>query len=548
MAKHWIDELADALYEKLLKRGKEIYVFNGGLSVSGLQHVGRLRGEIIITETLRKILSARGLRIKQYLTLYTQDAWKGKESQLSVFEKPGEAYKYKGWPLIRVPDPKGCHKNWVDHYWEDFGPFIKDFTDGEIEVITTTELYNTRLKEFVNITFEKRREVVKTVNKYRGRKPYSDDWIPFEPICQNCGRIDTTEAIRITDKETVEYVCQNCGFRGEAKISDGKLMWRIEWVGVWWALNVDFEPYGKDHAMPGGSRDSCVDLAINVYGIQPPEGLPYEWVELRTPEGKLADMGSSDFIGFTPRDWIEVAHPHVYRFMVLKTPPMKKYNVGLHEIPQYYNLYFKAERIYYGLEKAKDDEEEVLMKRSYELSYPRGGPPREMPEQVSYTHIAILAQILSPDKWGNEALSRLRISGHISDHPTQYGVRRILEMLPKSYKWVEKYSPPDMRFKLNTYEETALFAKKIPGDFKEILVKIYENLAGLSEWREDNIKNALMDITKNMDSTTVKKFYEYFYTIFVGKTHGPRIAPFLALLNKEEVLRYIKTALENMTY
>ncbi|MEM4369619.1 MAG: hypothetical protein QXX15_01880, partial [Desulfurococcaceae archaeon] len=62
MVKHWIDELADQLYEKLTGRGaKEVYVFNGGLSVSGLQHVGRLRGEIIIGETLRRILTARGL-------------------------------------------------------------------------------------------------------------------------------------------------------------------------------------------------------------------------------------------------------------------------------------------------------------------------------------------------------------------------------------------------------------------------------------------------------------------------------------------------------
>ncbi|MEM4834202.1 MAG: lysine--tRNA ligase, partial [Thermosphaera sp.] len=55
--KHWIDELADQVQEDLIKRGKDTYVFNGGLSVSGLQHVGRLRGEVIITETLRRILS-----------------------------------------------------------------------------------------------------------------------------------------------------------------------------------------------------------------------------------------------------------------------------------------------------------------------------------------------------------------------------------------------------------------------------------------------------------------------------------------------------------
>ncbi|HIQ55457.1 MAG TPA: lysine--tRNA ligase, partial [Pyrodictium sp.] len=58
--RHWIDVLADWLEQKLRERGKQEYVFNGGLSVSGLQHVGRLRGEVIIPETLRRILEQRG--------------------------------------------------------------------------------------------------------------------------------------------------------------------------------------------------------------------------------------------------------------------------------------------------------------------------------------------------------------------------------------------------------------------------------------------------------------------------------------------------------
>jgi lysyl-tRNA synthetase class 1 len=214
MTKHWIDELADELYDKLSRRGKEVLVFNGGLSVSGLQHVGRLRGEIIITETLRKILSSRGLKIKQYLTLYTQDSWKGKEAQVMAFGSREEGEKYTGWPLINVPDPQGCHSNWVEHYWSDFGPFIKDFTDGEVEVVTTTELYKSKLKEFTLLTIKMKDEVRRVVNKYRGRKPYPEEWIPFEPICGKCGRIDTTETVKIVDSEHVEYVCKYCGHRG----------------------------------------------------------------------------------------------------------------------------------------------------------------------------------------------------------------------------------------------------------------------------------------------------------------------------------------------
>jgi lysyl-tRNA synthetase class 1 len=539
LTKHWIDELADKLYESLTKRGKSVLVFNGGLSVSGLQHVGRLRGEVIIPEVLRRILQKRGLVVKQYLTLYTQDSWKGKEAQVKRFREGGE--KYTGWPLVRVPDPEGCHANWVEHYWGDFGPFIKEFTDGEIEVVTTTELYRTRLREFAKLVIANREKVRAVLNKYRGRKPYEEGWIPFEPICEKCGRIDTTESTRIVDEDHVEYVCRNCGHRGVASLENGKLMWRVEWVGVWWSLGVDFEPYGKDHAMPGGSRDSCVDLAVNVFNITPPEGLPYEWVEWRAPDGRVVDMGSSDFLGFTPREWLEVAHPHVFRFLVLKTPPMKKLTVALHEIPQYYSLYYRAERIYYGVESAASEEERVVLSRSYELSYPRGEPPREMPEQVPYLHLAILAQIVPREKWSSDGVARLKASGHLGENPTAYGLKRVLEILEKASRWVEKYGPSELRVQLLPLSDAEKMASTVPSALKEAFRDLYERLSALDSWREESIKEAFVAVTSKLSSEdAIKSFYAHFYRVFTGRESGPRAAPLLALLGRDSSLRYLQ--------
>ena len=539
MVKHWIDELADQLYEKLIERGKEVYVFNGGLSVSGLQHVGRLRGEIIIPEVLRRILSQRGLRIKQYITLYTQDAWKGKKSQLNTFPNPVEAEKYKGWPLVKVPDPYGCHGNWVEHFWEEFGPYIKEFTDGEIIEITTTELYRSRLKEFTKKTFTLREEVRRVINKYRGRKPYPEGWIPFEPVCGGCGRIDTTETTEILNDDRVRYKCRFCGHVGETDLSNGKLNWRIEWVGVWWSLGVDFEPYGKDHAAPGGSRDSCVDLAVNVYGFKPPEGIPYEWVAMRTRDKRVLDMTSSGFIGFTPREWLEVAHPHIYRFIVLKTPPMKKIVVSLYEIPQYYSQYYRAERIYYGVEEPVNEEERIILSRSYELSYPKDDPPEEMPEQVSYTHLAILAQILPRQLWSSEGIKRLKQTGTIPDKPSKYGVERILETMSKAYNWVQKYAPENMKVKLLPEPDPRII-EEIPEKHIEILVRMGKLLERIEEWNDENIKNTMIEATKTLTPKERRKLYESFYKLFTGKPSGPRAAPLLALMGKENTLKYFK--------
>ncbi len=535
MTKHWIDEYADKLYEALVKRGKETYVFNGGLSVSGLQHIGRLRGEIIYGEVLRKILSKRGLKIKQYITLYTMDEWKGKEEQLRVFKNPEEAKKYQGWPLYKVPDPKGCHSNWVEHYWEDFGPYIKEFTDGEIEPITTHELYQGPLREFIHETFRLREKVIATLNKYRGTK-IKPDWIPFQPICRRCGRINSTEALEILEDNKVRYRCRNCGYEGVADLSEGKLSWRIEWVGIWRVLNVDFEPYGKDHAVPGGSRDSCVDLAVNVYGFQPPEGFPFEWVALRV-DREDKDMTSSGFIGVTPKQWLEIAHPHIYRFLILKTPPMKRIVIDLRAIPQYYNQYFRAERIYYGLEEAKDEDEKILLSRSYELSYPRGEPPKEPPEQVSYTHLAILSQIIPRELWSTEGIRRLQMSGNLPEKPSKYGLRRVIETIEKAFNWVNKYGPEELKVELLP-EPTPEIIESIPEKHRRILKKMGEGLEKLETWSEENIKNTMINVTKDLSPSERKKFYQSFYKLFLGRPSGPRAAPLLAILGKNESLKY----------
>ncbi len=535
--RHWVDALADWLEERLRLRGKEEYVFNGGLSVSGLQHIGRLRGEVILPETLRRILESRGLRVRQYLTLYTQDAWKGKREQVAQFGGGGE--KYKGWPLARVPDPRGCHDSWVTHYWLDFGPYIACFTDGRVEVVTTTYMYRGRLMEFTRMVYERRGEVRETINKYRGRRPYPEGWIPWEPRCQRCGRIDSTETIAIDfSRGVARYRCRACGHEGEAPLWDGKLNWRIEWVGVWWSLGVDFEPYGKDHAVPGGSRDSACDLAVNVLGVRPPEGVPYEWVALR--DGGQADMTSSGFRGVTPREWLSVAGPEVLRFLYLKTPPMRKVVVSMRQIPLYYQQYYRAERIYYGVEEARDEKERVLLSRSYELSYTRAGPPERMPAQPPYTHVAILVQILPRSLWVSEGLRRLARSGHLPENPTPFDLCRVESMMPRAYNWVRRYAPPSMRVEVKR-ELPRRELEAVPEELRRLLGLLAERLEGV-EWREEEIKRVLVEFTEGWSQERRRAFYRAFYVAFTGRPSGPRAAPLLALLDKGMVVERLRQA------
>lgn len=534
-SEHW---LTDVLTKLLKFRGeKSIYICNGGLSVSGLQHVGRLRGEVVINDAIVSLLEEKGFKGKHTLILYTQDPWKGKDAQLSVFKDPIKAKKYISWPLIMVPDPFDCCDNWVEHFWKDFGNYLEFFTH-KIDVITTTDLYKSdKMKEFIKASFKKRESVRSIINKYRGRKPYPENWLPFEAICENCNRIGAESTEADVDNYKVRYRCNNCGYEGETPMWNGKLTWRLEWVSIWYCLNVDFEPFGKDHAMPGGSRDSCVDLAINVFNMNPPLGLAYEWVGYYKCGKDVGDMGSSDFIGFSPREWIEVAEPEILRFLYLVQEPMKRIIIGLENIPQYADQFDHVERLYYNVEKPSKKELFQLKQllESFKLAHIKP-LPNEMPLQLPYLHAVALVQTLPNDNLVENAITRLKATKFTSREISSEDLERIKNRLNYARNWLQKYAPKIYKIRLlETLSEEVL--SKLNRKQVQMLSILKKNLEDC-QWVDEEIKNAMIHVPR-VNKEEERQFFEALYLIFFGQTYGPRISPYLAMLEKSFVLNRI---------
>ncbi|MEM3994165.1 MAG: lysine--tRNA ligase [Thermofilum sp.] len=537
---HWVEEVAKSVLARVSEKGSA--VCNGGLSVSGLQHVGRLRGEITIVDTVARLLESWGVEAEHFLTLYTVDAWKGKEAQLKQFPKREEAEQYVGWPLFRVPDPHGCHESWVDHYWEDFGSYLEEFAR-EVRVVTTRDLYteSDRMRQFVlRAVTELRRPVVEVLNKFRGEKKLRPETIPFQPICEKCGRVDTTETLEVDVKSfRARYICRSCGHEGWQSLAEGKLNWRVEWVGVWYALGVDFEPYGKDHATPGGSRDSCNELASSVFGFNPPTGLAYEWVGYRVGGKDVGDMGSSDFIGFSPREWMEVAEPEVLRFLYLLSPPMRRVVLSLEEVPSYYDLFDKAERVYFGVEEGEEE-----LKASYRYAFTKD-PPDALPFRVRYINAMILSQVL-PSRGENlsDVISRLRETKQLTRELSQHELESLRRRIALAKKWLELYAPAHYRIALVAeppYEKISAVADEtVIG----LVRRLISNLEELGEWNEGSIKEAMMKLKREREAE--QRFFQLLYLSFFGKPSGPRIAPYLAMLNKDYVLERLRKVLRHL--
>ena len=534
---HWIDELTS----ELIKNWPRLKAFNCncGISVSGQQHVGRLRGEIVLTNAIVKELQNQEYQAIHYLILYTSDPWKGKPAQLNVFSDQKKAKKFINWRLIDVPSPSNNTETWVDYFWRDFEVPLPKFGRG-IQIIRTHELYQQeRMKSVVIELINKRDEVRKILNKYRKENPFPENWIPINPLCQNCNRIGTTKALEV-DLNTykVHYYCNECKNDGWSDISKGKLTWRLEWVAIWYVLNVHFEPYGKDHATPGGSRDSCIEILKSVLNRKGPYGFWNEWVGYSKGRKDFGDMTSSGFIGFTPTKWLEYAEPEVLKYLYLKTSPKRRIILGLDKIPNYIADYDRAQRVYYGIESFADSDELYTVKRSYEIVF-----YNDIPEyrgfQFDYHTAIILSQLVNPtDQNGTEqAIEKLIAAGVLNEKPSKVVSDHIERRLNLAKNWVNsEFSPKHLRIQLSEVVSPVVlrqYSEKIRNYVSE-LGQILED----TKWTEEEIKQKMIIFREESEihSKDMKQFFKLLYQLFLGSTKGPRFAPFIAALDKKWVI------------
>ncbi|MFW9855332.1 MAG: lysine--tRNA ligase [Candidatus Thorarchaeota archaeon] len=536
---HWIDELTS----KIIDNWPDIKHFNCncGISVSGRQHVGRLRGEIVLTNAVVNELERAGYSASHSLILYTSDPWKGKPAQINAFKDSQEGQQYIDWRLVDVPDPTGKYSSWVDFFWQDFGDPLPLF-GRDVQIVRTHELYQEkRMQDVILELIGKKEQVREILNKYRPENPFPEGWIPFNPRCSNCNRIGTTTALEVNlSSYEVRYSCKGCHTEGWADMKLGKLNWRLEWATIWYLLDVHFEPYGKDHATAGGSRDSCVEVLRSVLGHPGPYGYWNEWVGYSEGRTDYGDMTSSGFIGFTPKDWLKYASPEVLKYLYLKIPPRRRIVLGFDKIPYYIADYDRAERVYSGQETLDDPSERHAIVRSFEIVF-----YNEVPEyrefQLDFNHSVILAQIVLPDERGVEqAIQKLSTTEILSETPDQEGRSYISSRLTQARQWALDHAPESLRFKI-TDKIPDVLPDGVDRRYYDLITKLKTRLSQI-KWTELEIKRCMVEIRdgEELSKKEMQQFFKTLYYLFLGSSRGPRLAPFLAALDQEWVINRLE--------
>lgn len=508
---HWADLASKGVINEF--KWNKLFVCAAGITPSGTIHIGNFR-EIITVDLVSKALNYAGKRSK---FIYSWDDYDRLRKIPKNLPKQGMLKRYLGKPIIDTPDPFDCHKSYAEHFEKELEKELPK-VGVKPEFLYQSKKY--RKCEYANeikYILNKKDELKKILNKYR-KEPLPEDWIPLGVYCEKC----ETDHTKVTDYDgnyKITYECE-CGFK---KIIDFrkkgivKLPWRLDWPMRWHYENVSFEPGGKEHSTPGGSRDTAKLIFETLYSKKAPLYLMYDYIILKGIGGK---MSSSLGNVITLKDCLEIYEPEVIRYFFAGTRPNTEFSISFDlDVLKIYEDYDKCERIYYGKEKVENKKAEIKQKRIYELSQVEG-ISKKIPQQVPFRHLTALVQIYE---------------GDVEKAVRGYKGKNIKVRAKCAWNWLQKYAPENMKFKINKTVPKSKLNKK-QKDSLRLLLKSLEK----KSYNEKTLFKEFYNICIKVGIKNTE-FFKGAYLALIGKEQGPKLANFILTLGKKRIIDLLKS-------
>ncbi|MGQ9788179.1 MAG: lysine--tRNA ligase [Candidatus Hadarchaeaceae archaeon] len=526
---HWVDSVAN----ELMKRGGR-QVIASGISISGHVHIGH-SNDVFIADAVRRAVSERGLEAECIWCADDYDPMRRIPWPLNEGELAERYREYLGFPYANVPSPDSSHRDFVDYFSRPFLDSLKHFGI-EVRMHSGTRAYREgRMADLIRVSLENSETIRSILNQYRD-KPLPDNWLPVDVVCENCGRVATTRAIS-WHGDFIRYRCEGadyvagCSHEGEADYTAGgaKLTWRVEWPARWKLLGVTCEPFGKDHAVRGGSYDTGRLIAERVFNYEAPYPVPYEWVSM-----KGRKLSSSKGVVFTLKQWLEIAEPEILRYFIFRSKPMKakEFDPGL-PLLDLIDEYDLVERAYYDT-TAEAGKREEQQRRIYELSQVES--VSEMPiRRVSYRFAAVLAQVTNDE----EKIIKILISRGMLVDPNETEKKLALRRLELARNWVMNYAPEQLRFKILEHVPAEIIAALTPQQ-KQALGQLADDLAG-REFTPVELHNHVYAVAEKTGQKP-NELFQGIYRVLLGRDSGPRVGNFISALDREFVVARFKEA------
>ena len=293
------------------KKGK--IILQTGYGPSGLPHIGTF-GEVARTSMIVNALNHFIDLPKEIITF--SDDMDGLRKVPNNVPNQELLNKNLHRPLTSIPDPFKKYNSFGEHNNEMLKSFLNQFKF-KYNFKSSTSLYKSGFfNPTLQIILEKYQSImdiiIPTLGKER-QKTYS----PFLPICPETGVVLEIPVLEII-KEKSKIIFDNNGKKLEVSIFDGncKLQWKVDWAMRWYALDVDFEMYGKDLI------ESAIlsTKIIKIMGKNNPSGFAYELFL----DEKGEKISKSKGNGITIEQWLKYSSPESLSLFMYQNPKRAK--------------------------------------------------------------------------------------------------------------------------------------------------------------------------------------------------------------------------------
>lgn len=518
----WADRIVSDIRNTRTPRDGKAFLIRDEKTLSGRVHIGSMRG-VAAHGLVSEMLAEQGIANEYRYELNDFDPFDSIPGYLD-----SEKFKeHLGKPLYMVPSPDSNFKNYAEYFGAEFIAVHAKagFTP---QYYRATELYQSgKMDAYIKIALERASDIRRILKEVSGSSK-DESWLPLSVVCEKCGKIMTTRA-HDYDGDTIGYSCdknpdeiQSCGHAGRIAPWGGttKLFWKVDWAAKWVAQGVDIEGGGKDHSTKGGSRDVANHICREVFGVEPPYDIPYEFFLVG---GKK--MSSSKGRGSSAKDMGDLFPTEVFRLALIGKDIREQIDVdpGGESVPRMYDWYDElSEVVRSGM--ANDQSRLFAL---CELSENRAG--LVAPWQMRFREVAFIVQMAH--------LSLLEEAVRVKGGELTEDEVRVLEERAQYAKfWLSTYAPEEFKYELQqnmpsvALSDTQKKALQALGDFFQSGERTGEEL----HLRLHELKTEIPIRPQDL--------FQAIYRVFLNRDSGPKAGWFLAGLSRDFVIRRLTEA------
>ena len=486
------------------KKGK--IILQTGYGPSGLPHIGTF-GEVARTSMVVNALNQITEIPKEIITF--SDDMDGLRKVPDNIPNQEILKNNLHKPLTQIPDPFQKFDSFGKHNNEMLKKFLNEF-NFTYSFKSSTELYkNGFFNETLKLILNKYQEIMNIILPTLGverQKTYS----PFLPICPDTGVVLEIPVLEI-DQKNSKIVFDNFGKKLETSILNGncKLQWKVDWAMRWFALDIDFEMYGKDLI------ESAIlsTKIIKSLGKVNPSGFAYELFL----DEKGEKISKSKGNGITINQWLEYASPESLSLFMYQNPKRAK-KLYKEIVPKAVDEYLDF------IDKGKNQTElQMLLNPVWHVH--NGIIPKE---NMIMSFSMLLNLVETSNASSKELLWKfvkkykpdiLEKNQPIFDKLIEYAIKYFNDVIKKN----KKYKKPD------ELEKKALTA----------LIQILEKCD--DKMKPEDIQTLIYTVGKeNGYKENLRDWFKLIYEVVFGDENGPRMGFFISFFGVKEMQEVIR--------